>query len=132
MFCSIFDSNSLMTYLFWSPIKTIAFFGCSWQIDIKIIFVIVFCLFEWKRIHEVFCLSFVYICIAVGVSVFKMGMLGPLYQFDPATLVHLSQARPWMSNVICRGLLCVQVRRNVIVRFADIVGIYNNMHHCTA
>jgi len=56
----------------------------------------------------------------------------PLYQFDPTTLVHLSQARPWMSNVICRGLLCVQVRRNVIVRFADIVGIYNNMHHCTA
>ena len=27
--CSIFDSSSLMTYLFWSPTVTIDLFGCS-------------------------------------------------------------------------------------------------------
>jgi hypothetical protein len=31
----MFDSNSLLTYLFWSPTKTINFFEYSWLIDIK-------------------------------------------------------------------------------------------------
>ena len=35
MFCSIFDSNSLIICLFWSPMKTINFFICSWLIDMK-------------------------------------------------------------------------------------------------
>ena len=35
IFCSIFGSNSLMNYLFWSPMKTIHFVRCSWLIDIK-------------------------------------------------------------------------------------------------
>ena len=33
--CSIFDSNNLMTYLFWSSKININFFWCSWLIDIK-------------------------------------------------------------------------------------------------
>jgi hypothetical protein len=33
--CSIFDCNQLMTYLFWSPTKTIDFIICSWLIDIN-------------------------------------------------------------------------------------------------
>jgi hypothetical protein len=31
--CSIYDSNKLMTNLFWSLIKIINFFRCSWHID---------------------------------------------------------------------------------------------------
>jgi hypothetical protein len=43
----------------------------------------------------------------------------------------LSQARTWISNVICHGLLCVQwvqLRWEVIVCLVDIGGIDD--HHC--
>ena len=44
----------------------------------------------------------------------------------------LSQARTWISNAICHGLLCVQWleggTREVIVRFVDIGRIVD--HHC--
>jgi hypothetical protein len=33
--CSIFDSNNLMTYLFWSLTKTINIFRCSWLMKWK-------------------------------------------------------------------------------------------------
>jgi len=43
----------------------------------------------------------------------------------------LSQARNWISNVICHGIYCVQwvqLRWEVIVRFVDNSGIDD--HHC--
>jgi hypothetical protein len=50
---------------------------------------------------------------------------------NPATFLCLSQARTWISKVICRGLFCVQwlqLRWEVIVGFVDIGGIDD--HHC--
>jgi predicted metal-binding membrane protein len=37
-----------------------------------------------------------------------------IYQFNPATCLCLSQARTWISNVICHGSVCVQ-RVNVSI-----------------
>ena len=51
--------------------------------------------------------------------------------FNLAIFMCLSQARTWISNVICYGLscvLCVQLRWEVIVHFVDICGIDD--HHC--
>ena len=50
---------------------------------------------------------------------------------NPTICLCLSQARTWISNVICRGLFCVQwvqLRWEVIVGFLDIGGIDD--HHC--
>ena len=32
----------------------------------------------------------------------------PINWFDPTTSLCLSEARTWISNVICRGFVCVQ------------------------
>jgi hypothetical protein len=32
----------------------------------------------------------------------------PINRFNPATLLYLSQANIWISNITCRGFLCVQ------------------------
>ena len=47
-------------------------------------------------------------------------------QFNPATCMCLSQARTWISNIICCCLFYVQWE--VIVRFVDIGEIAN--HPC--
>ena len=52
-------------------------------------------------------------------------------QFNPASLVYLSQARIWIYDVICCGLVCVhwvQLRWEVIVCFVDIGGIVDHHH----
>ena len=47
-FSLIFYSNCFITYLFWSPTKTINFFGCAWLTDINSnlleVLVMIFCL----------------------------------------------------------------------------------------
>ena len=53
----------------------------------------------------------------------------PINQFNPTTSVCLSQARTWISNIICGGdFFCAQLRRDMIVRFVDIGG--SDDHHC--
>ena len=64
----------------------------------------------------------------VGDPVIKKSRIGIiLVDLSPATCVCLSQARTWISNVICRGLFLVQwveLRWEVIVRLVDVD------HHC--
>ena len=58
-------------------------------------------------------------------------VLDPIYRFNPATFLCLSQARTWIFNVICHGNFCVQwvqIKWEMIVRFVDIGGIDD--HHC--
>ena len=57
-------------------------------------------------------------------------MIGiPLISLTPPHFVCLSQARTWISNVICGGLFVLSKwRREMIVRFVDIGGIVD--HHC--
>jgi len=38
-----------------------------------------------------------------------------IYRSNPASFVGLSQTMVWISDVICRGLYCVQFRWEVIV-----------------
>jgi len=45
---SVFDSNKLTTYLFWSSTKTINFFRCLWLIDIKYVISISYDVFVLK------------------------------------------------------------------------------------
>ena len=94
-------------------------------VEFRFFFVIVVCgLFEWKRICADF-LSFAYICIAVG----EGWDPDPINRFNHATLLCLSKDRIWISNVICRGLFCVQwCKVKVIVRFVDIGENFD--HHC--
>ena len=47
----------------------------------------------------------------------------PINWFKPATFLSLSQARTWISNVVCGGLLCSVSSVEMIVRFVDIGGI---------
>jgi len=47
--CLIYDSNNLMTYLFWSPKNTINFFECSSLIYIKYVKSINYDLFLFKE-----------------------------------------------------------------------------------
>ena len=60
----------------------------------------------------------------VGDPVIKKSRIGIiLVGLSPATFVCLSQARTWISNVICRGLFLVQwveLRWEVIVRLVDV------------
>jgi hypothetical protein len=54
----------------------------------------------------------------------------PINWFDPTTFLCLSEARTWISNVICRGFVCVQwiqLRWEVIFRFIYII-IWINCH----
>jgi uncharacterized membrane protein YozB (DUF420 family) len=46
----------------------------------------------------------VYVCIAVGDPFSKKGGLDPIYRFNLATCVCLSQTRVWISNVMCHVL----------------------------
>ena len=86
-------------------------------------------IFEWKRIcASVSFLSFFYIYILL---LSRRKDLDPINRFNSATLLCLSKARTWISNVICRGLSSVQwvqSRWEVIVRFVDICWIDD--HHC--
>jgi hypothetical protein len=52
----------------------------------------------------------------------------PIYQFIPATYLCLSQARIWISIVICCGLFVVFWELRWEIRFVDIGGIVD--HHC--
>ena len=57
-----------------------------------------------------FFLSFVYICIADGNPIIESGGWNhPINRFNPTTFVCLSQATTLISNVICRGILCVDI-----------------------
>ena len=58
-------------------------------------------LFGWKRICAGL-LIFVYICISYGDQIIKRALC-PIYQFNPATCLCLSQTRIWISSVICSG-----------------------------
>jgi len=65
-------------------------------------FVIVCGRFEWKRICDSFCLSFVYICIAVGDQVIKRGRGVPLNGLTPPHFYVCSKPGPGfpMSYVV--------------------------------
>jgi len=66
----------------------------------------------------------------LGIHVSKGKGLDPINRITPAIFFSLSQTRTWISNVICRGLFCVQwvqLGWQVIDRFVDIGGI--NYHH---
>ena len=53
----------------------------------------------------------------------------PLTGLTPPQFLCLSQARTWISNVICHGLFMFsELRQEVFVRFVDIGGIGD--HHC--
>jgi hypothetical protein len=66
-----------------------------------------YCIFLVEAgLHRFFFLLF-YICITVGDPIINRGWY-PINRFNPATFVCLSQARTWISNVICRGLFYVQ------------------------
>ena len=87
-----------------------------------------------------FCESVVFLSGSQSVQVFNRLFIYVLLfeihlslenRFNPATFVCLSQDRAQISNIICRGLFCVQcdqLRSEVIVCFGDIVGIDD--HHC--
>ena len=80
---------------------------------LSFIFVIVCDLFEWKRIRACF-ISLVYICIALEIQFPKVEGWVPIIRFNPDT---------WISNVICRGLFCVQwvqLRLKMMVGFVYI------------
>ena len=71
--------------------------------------------------------SFVYRDIAVGDSIIKTGLMSLVKRFNHATCLYLSQARSWISNVICRGLFRInELKLEVIVRFVDINGIVDH------
>ena len=53
-------------------------------------------------------LLFVYICFAIGDPVIKRGGKRPINWFNLGTYLCLSQARTWISNIVCHGLFCVQ------------------------
>jgi hypothetical protein len=67
---------------------------------LSFIFMTVRGLFEWKWFCEGF-LSFVYICIAIGDPGIKRGGWYSINWVNNVTFVCLSQARTWISNVIC-------------------------------
>ena len=71
--------------------------------------------------------SVVYICIILGGPGMKRGGLDLIYQFNPATLFCLSQARIWISNSICPCLFMFSVLRwELIFRCVDIVEIVDD------
>ena len=61
-----------------------------------------------ESVH-VFLLFFFNVCIAVGDPVIKRGEVGggAINLFYKSTFLCLSQARAWISNVICYGFSCV-------------------------
>ena len=68
----------------------------------------------------------VYINIADGDPIFKMGVWDSINWFDPTTILCLSQGSGFLSSSLVHGLL-FGVR--VIVRFVDVGGIVD--HHCS-
>ena len=71
---------------------------------LSFIFVIVFELFEWKRICSGFFFSFLFWFISVLPLNFQLSRgegWDPIKRFNPATYVCLSQASTWMFDVIC-------------------------------
>ena len=58
---------------------------------------------------QAFCAGlFIFLHIDIGDSDIKRGGWDVIKWFNPTTLLCLSQARTWISNVICHGLFCVQ------------------------
>jgi hypothetical protein len=78
---------------------------------LSFLFVIVYGLFEWKRICACF-LSFVYTKIAYillwEIQFSRWKSWDPINRFNTDTRLCPSQARTKIFNVICRGLICVQ------------------------
>ena len=79
--------------------------------------------------YVVFCLeanlcrffSFVSICICCWRSSYQEGRVGiPLNGFPLLYVLCLSQARTWISNTICHGLFCVQLRWELVFSIVDI------------
>ena len=117
-------------YKFCSGLKTWKF----WQILLILlnISVLVICKmwsFEWKRNVRRFCLSFVYICIAVGDPIIKWGRLIPVTGLTPSHLVPVpchdldfQCYMPWLF------FMFNELWWEVIVRLVDISGIVD--HHC--
>ena len=68
---------------------------------------------NWEQLAKGFFIVCLYIYCSWKSS-YQEGRVG-----IPLTGLNLSQARTWISNVICRSLFCVQK----IVRFVDIGGI---------
>ena len=65
-----------------------------------------------------------------GVTLSRRESYDPINWFSYTTLLYLSKARTWISNVTC-GLFCIQeirLRWEVVVRFVVFVGI--DGHHC--
>ena len=74
---------------------------------------------------------FVYKCIFDRYPIIKRGgRLDPINRLNTASFLCLSQARHWISNIICRGVSCVQwvqLKLQVIVLYVVIGGI--DYHH---
>jgi hypothetical protein len=99
---------------------------------LSFIFVTVCGNFEWKRICAVFFFYrlFIYV-MQLEIQLSREEGWDLINWFNPTICLCLSQARICISNVICRGLFCVQwlqLRWKVIVGFVDIGGIDD--HHC--
>ena len=58
----------------------------------------------------------------------KRGGGNPIHWLNPTTFLFLSQARTWISNIICCDPFCIQLRWEAIVRLVHIGGIDD--HHC--
>ena len=81
-------------------------------------------LFLWKWICMFFLLfRYTCICIVVGDTIIKKKGWGPIKLFNLATRLCLSQARTWISNVICRGIFTFKdLRWEGVVLFFHIGG----------
>ena len=73
-FCSV-----LRTWKFWQILLIL--------LNISVLVICKMWSFEWKRNVRRFCLSFVYICIAVGDPIIKWGRLIPVTGLTPSHLV---------------------------------------------
>ena len=82
---------------------------------LSFIFVIICGLFEWKLICVCFS-SLVYIAVQLS----RGKGCYPINQFKPTTCVCLSQARTWISNVICKYF--VNVGHAIIHYLLKLVG----------
>ena len=91
---------------------------------LSFIFVIVCCPFEWKRI----CSGFLSLPLPLEIRLSRRDGCGSINRLNLATSLCPSQARTWISNVICRCsfFMLSELRCGVIL--FDIGGIVD--HHC--
>ena len=90
----------LTTSIHWSIYCTIYMFMLSF------IFVIVCGLVVWERIGA--CCLYMHCRLEIHVS--RGEGWDPINRFNPVTLLCLSQARTWISNIICLGLILCSVQ----------------------